>query len=129
MSGEKEPEYFEQLEAEIRRYIDDRVLLVKLKATEKAAQLGSLVLILLLLAGLAFFVLFFISLMAGYFFAEWTGSLFYGFSIVAGIYLLLLVLVLSFRKKYMGPFLVNLLIRVFLDKKSASDDEHEDIAS
>lgn len=51
--------------------------------------------------------------MAGYFFAELTGSLFYGFSIVAGIYLLLLILVLVFRKNYIGPFLVNMLIRLF----------------
>ncbi|MBL7770303.1 MAG: phage holin family protein [Flavipsychrobacter sp.] len=128
MSEPQEPGYFEKLESQFQDYINNRIWLVKLEATEKAARLSSLALILLVLAGLAFFVLFFISLMAGYFFAELTGSLFYGFSIVAGIYLLLLILVLVFRKNYIGPFLVNMLIRLFLEKKN-DDDEREESAS
>lgn len=128
MSEPQEPGYFEKLESQFQNYINNRIWLVKLEATEKAARLSSLALILLMLAGLAFFVLFFISLMAGYFFAELTGSLFYGFSIVAGIYLLLLILVLVFRKNYIGPFLVNMLIRLFLEKKN-DDDEREESAS
>lgn len=128
MSEPQEPGYFEKLESQFQDYINNRIWLVKLEATEKAARLSSLALILLVLAGLAFFVLFFISLMAGYFFAELTGSLFYGFSIVAGIYLLLLILVLVFRKNYIGPFLVNMLIRLFLEKKN-DDDESEESAS
>lgn len=122
MSETKEPGYFEKLESQLQEYIDNRIWLIKLEATEKAARLSSLALLMLVLAGLAFFVLFFISLMAGYFFAERTGSLFYGFSIVAGIYLLLFILLLVFRKKYIGPFLVNQLIRLFLEKKNDDDE-------
>lgn len=122
MSETKEPGYFEKLESQLQEYIDNRIWLIKLEATEKAARLSSLALIALVLAGLAFFVLFFISLMAGYFFAECTGSLFYGFSIVAGIYLLLFILLLVFRKNHIGPFLVNQLIRLFLEKKNDEDE-------
>ncbi|GAB2678708.1 hypothetical protein GCM10027036_35690 [Flavihumibacter cheonanensis] len=124
MSEAQEPGYFEKLENQFQDYINNRIWLVKLEATEKAARLTSLALIMLVVAGLAFFVLLFISLMAGYYFAELTGSLFYGFSIVTGIYILLLVLVLVFRKNYIGPFLINTLIRLFLEKKN-DDDERE----
>lgn len=47
-----------KLESQFQDYINNRIWLVKLEATEKAARLSSLALILLVLAGLAFFVLF-----------------------------------------------------------------------
>ena len=58
MSETKEPGYFEKLESQLQEYIDNRIWLIKLEATEKAARLSSLALIMLVLAGLAFFVLF-----------------------------------------------------------------------
>lgn len=123
MNDEKEPGYFEQMEALLQQYVNDRILLLKLQATEKASRFGSLALIFIVFAGLVFFMLFFISIMAGYFFAELTGSLFYGFSIVTGIYVLLVIILFLVRKRYLGPFLVNVLIRIFSEKINDQDEE------
>jgi hypothetical protein len=127
MSEEKEPGYFEQMETLLQQYVNDRILLLKLQATEKASRFGSLALIFIVIAGLVFFMLFFISIMAGYFFAELTGSLFYGFSIVTGIYVLLVVLLFLVRKRYLGPFLVNVLIRIFSEKINDQDEEGKSV--
>ncbi|WP_290795596.1 phage holin family protein [Flavihumibacter sp. UBA7668] len=123
MSEAKEPGYFEQMETLLQQYVNDRILLLKLQATEKASRIGSLALIFIVIAGLVFFMLFFISIMAGYFFAELTGSLFYGFSIVTGVYVVLVAILLLVRKKYLGPFLVNIFIRIFSEKINDQDEE------
>lgn len=121
-TDEKKPDYFERLETLGEQYLRDRIQLLKLEATEKSATVGSAALVFFVVAMLAMFMLFFVSLMGAYYFAELTGSLFYGFSIVTGIYFLLLILVLALRKNTITPKLTNLLIRLFWDKM---DDEHE----
>lgn len=121
-TDEQKPDYFERIETLGERYLRDRIQLLKLEATEKSATVGSAALVFFVVAMLAMFMLFFVSLMGAYYFAELTGSLFYGFSIVTGIYLLLLVIVLALRKKTITPKLTNLLIRLLWDKM---DDDNE----
>ncbi|KYP16504.1 phage holin family protein [Flavihumibacter sp. CACIAM 22H1] len=123
MKEEQEPGYFEKMELLLQQYVNNRLQLFRLQAAEKAARLGALALVLVLIAGMVLFVLLFISIMAGYFFAELTGSLFYGFGIVTGFYLLVLVILLLVRRKYLEPFLVNTFIRIFLEKKNEQDEE------
>lgn len=120
---EKEPGYFEQTEAMLRQYLNDRLLLFKLKASEQSARVSARVVVMVILVLLGFFTLFFVSIMAGYLFAEWTGSLFYGFSIVTGIYILLLILVLAVRKKYLVPYLTDMVIRIIFDQNPQDDDD------
>lgn len=120
---EKEPGYFEQTEAMLRQYLNDRLLLFKLKASEQSARVSAQVVVIIILVLLGFFALFFVSIMAGYLFAEWTGSLFYGFSIVTGIYILLLIIVLAVRKKYLVPYLTDTVIRIIFDQNPQDDDD------
>ena len=114
----QEPGYFEQTGQMFEEYVRNRLMLLKLRATEKTARLASLM--------LAFLILLFISMMAGYYFAEVTGSLFYGFGIVALIYVVLFVIVFLLRKKYFDPFITNTIVRVFFDK-TADDEQSEGI--
>lgn len=127
MKEEQEPGYFEKMELLLQQYVNNRLQLFRLQAAEKAARLGALALVLVLIAGMVLFVLLFISIMAGYFFAELTGSLFYGFGIVTGFYLLVLVILLLVRRKYLEPFLVNTFIRIFLEKKNEQDEEESTV--
>lgn len=122
MSETQEPVYFEQLEKVLKQYLSNRLELWKLQATDKTANLVSVALIALVMAGLVFFVLLFLSIMGGYFFAELTGSFFYGFGIITAFYAVLLTVLFLLRKKYIGPFIVNLLVRVLLEKKTDEDD-------
>jgi hypothetical protein len=114
--------YFEKTETMLRQYIGDRMLLFKLKATEQSARLTSVIIVGVVLLFLGFFMLFFISIMAGYYFAELTGSLFYGFGIVTAFYLVLLAIVLLLRKKHLQPYITNMVIRNVFEK--TTDDEN-----
>ncbi|MBV4358031.1 phage holin family protein [Pinibacter aurantiacus] len=121
---EQQPGFFENVQNLTEEYIQDRLLLLKLRAADKSARLAGLLVSFLIIALLAFFVLFFISILVGYFFVWVTQSLFWGFGIVAGFYALLLILVFAFRKKYIEKLIANIVIKVFFDR-TADDDEKE----
>lgn len=116
--------YFEKTELLVHRYVNNRITLLKLMAAEKGSRLVSLTVMLVLILVLVLFLLIFISIMGGYYFAELTGSLFKGFGIITGIYLVLLILALTLRKKYLEPFVANKFISIFFEK-TAADEEPE----
>ncbi len=118
----EESSYFDRTESMLRQYLENRALLLKLTATEKTARLAAALVIFMCVLLLGFFLLLFISIMAGYLFSKWTGSLFYGFGIVTLLYLILLILVLSLRKKYLDPLITNTVVRIFFDKTDEDDD-------
>lgn len=127
MPDQTEQSYFQRTEKMVRQYLDDRMLLFKLTATEKTARLAAAMVIFMVLLLLGFFLLLFISIMAGYLFATLTGSLFYGFGIVTLFYLVLLVLIIALRKKYLDPFITNTVVRIFFDKNSEQDGEENTV--
>ena len=75
----QETGYFEKTEQLVQDYLQNRLLLLKLQGTEKASRLASAMIIFLVVLLLSFLILIFISMMGGYYFADLTGSLFYGF--------------------------------------------------
>lgn len=121
----EEPGYFEKTEQMLKQYLKNRLLLLKLQATEKTARLASMLVIFMVLMMLFFFILLFISIMAGYYFADLTGSMFYGFGIVAGFYLLLFFIVYLLRRKFLDPFITNRIVSVFFDKTGDDDGVKE----
>lgn len=120
---EKETGYFEKTEQLVQDYLQNRLLLLKLQGTEKASRLASAMVIFLVVLLLSFLILIFISMMGGYYFADLTGSLFYGFGIVTGIYVILLVIVFALRKKYLNPLIANTVVKILFDKHS----DHEQV--
>ncbi len=107
--------FFAESKSALEKYIQDRILLLKLQSVEKISVLMSLMFTGLLVALLAFFVLLFLSIMAGYYFATLTGSMFAGFGIITGFYAVLLILVVMLGKKYLTAFITNLIVKIFFD--------------
>jgi hypothetical protein len=107
--------FFAELKEAVEANIDARLTLLQLDATEKAARLMSALIVGLLAGGLCFFVLIFVSIMAGYLFAHYTGSLIVGFSIVAGFYSLLFLLTLLLRKK-ISTWLADTIVKLIFNK-------------
>jgi hypothetical protein len=105
----------------ITGYFHDRVELMRLELAEKAARLSADLAVGAILAMLGFFVLLFISLMAAYFISQLSGSLFTGFAIVASSYLLLLVVLLIWGKKWIGPRVSDTVVKIFFEE---SDPEN-----
>jgi hypothetical protein len=63
--------------------------------------------------------------MTAYYFAEITGSLFYGFGIVAAIYLIVIFIFILLFKNYISVKVMDMVTNIFFDpnEQSESDDE------
>ena len=119
-----EPEtkgFFEATRRLVEEYVKERVLLLKLQTAEKTARVVSFVFAACIFGLLSFFILFFLSLMVGYFFARLTGNIYYGFGIVTAIYVLLLVIFYSFRKKWLYKYFSDLVVKQFFENSDTAD--------
>ena len=84
--------YFDDTYELVKKYVDDKLLLIKIQAAKKTAKIISKVILIFIATILFLFIILFLGFMLAYFFAEKMNSNFYGFGVVAGIYTLLLVL-------------------------------------
>ncbi|MDF2435956.1 MAG: hypothetical protein K0Q95_332 [Bacteroidota bacterium] len=116
-------DYFEKTSDLIKNYTEDRILLLKIQAAKKTGQLSSKLIFFIVLILLVFFLLFFVSMMGGYYFADLTGSLYKGFSIIAGLYLLLLFSFLILYRKYISIKIMDMTTRIFFENESRENEE------
>ena len=121
---EEEPvdDFFTSSGKQLEQYVQDRILLLKLQATEKTARLVALLFFVLLVALLLFFILLFVSFMAGNYFSGITGSIYSGYAIVAGFYIFLLIMVILCRK-WISKKVINRVIRIFFGKNDTDEIE------
>jgi len=122
---EKKPGFFEDTQDLVEEYISNRLQLIKMQTSEKSAKLVSLVFTGLVIALLSFFILLFVSIMAGYYFAEVTHSQFYGFGIVAAFYVILLLVFLFLRKRFLDKYISDLVVKIFFESTEEEEDTHE----
>ena len=120
MDEEKVDDFFTASGKQLEQYVQDRILLLKLQATEKTARLVALLCSVLIISLLAFFILLFLSFMAGNYFAGITGNIYSGYAIVTGFYMLLLIIVLLYRKK-LNTKIINAVIRIFFGKNESDE--------
>ncbi len=119
---ESENDFFADSGKKLEQYVRDRIWLVRLQASEKAARLIAILFSLFLTGLLVFFIFIFLSIMAGYYFAGITGSLYAGFGIVGAWYVLLLV-ILVFARKWFEKKIINIVIRIFFAKIDEYDEK------
>lgn len=111
----KEPDFFVNAKDELKQYLQDRLLLVKMQATEKGSRLISTLVVGMLGALLFFFILLFLSLVAGFVFSSLFNNFYIGFGIIAGFYLLLGTVFVLMRKR-ITQFLIDMIIRIVFDR-------------
>lgn len=105
----------------LKQYVGDRITLVKLQSIEKISTVSASIASGVTLAVLGLFFLIFFSITLGFLFAYWLDSNIAGFGIVAGIYLLLIIIVVVFGKKIFGNLITKKIIQNSFKKK---DDKH-----
>jgi uncharacterized membrane protein YdjX (TVP38/TMEM64 family) len=118
---ESKEDFFSASRKDVESYVRDRIWLLKLQAGEKTAQLMAAMVSIIMIGLLSFFVLLFLSIMAGYYFSEITGSLFAGFGIVTGFYVVLLIALVLGRKKVEAK-VIDTVIRIFFAKTQEGDE-------
>lgn len=116
-------DFFRDSRRELEEYVRDRLLLAKMQVADKSSRLVAMLFTVALLSMLGLFILLFLSIMAGYYFADLTGSLYAGFGIVAAAYIFLVIILLVTRKRY-EQRIIDMVIKVFFDKTSDETDEN-----
>ncbi len=117
---EKSP-VISELRQLITEYFDARLKLLKLETFEKIAKVTAVLFSSLVMALLAFFLLFFLSMSAGFYLGKIFDSMALGFLAVTGLYLILFVLVMLMKKDLLEEFLIERIIGELT--KEEGDDE------
>lgn len=124
---ENQSDYFDETYKLVKKYTEERLLLLKIQTARKTAKLTSKVIFIFIAAILLFFVIMFLGLMLSYYFAEKLNSNFYGFSIVAGIYFALLLLFIILYKAYFSGRIMDMVTGIFFENDlNDTDDDDED---
>lgn len=120
-----EDNFFEESKERVQEYVKDRILLLKLEAVEKISRLTATIVSGLLITIFSFFIILFVSIMVGYLIGEALHHAYWGFAIVAGIYVFLLILIVALRKQLVERPIINAVIDVFFEKKKHNHKEEK----
>ncbi len=118
--------YFDETYELVKKYTDDRLLLLKIQSAKKTAKITSNVVYIFIAAFLLFFMFMFLGFMLAYYFAEKLNSNFYGFSIVAGIYLFCLLVFTLLYKTYFSSKIKDMVTGVFFENDPYDIDEDDE---
>ncbi|MBA3901046.1 MAG: phage holin family protein [Bacteroidetes bacterium] len=109
-----EPGKIDELMASLRSYINTNIELLKLEATERISIIGAGIISSLVLTVIGIFFIFFISFGAAFYLSAILGDNYSGFVMVAGFYLLVLLILLIGRKSLLKkPICDKIIQRIF----------------
>lgn len=98
----------------IQDYSKTTIDLIKLKAVDKLAKTVSNVVFVLIMSLLAFFFLLIFNLAISFWLGELLGKTYLGFFVVAGFYVLLILIFILFKKQLIKAPITNTIISKFL---------------
>ena len=111
------------LKTETKDWVEIRLKLLQLHVFEKTAIVGSFLIYGIIIINFLFFAFLFAFVALGFLIGKWVNSMAGGFAIISLFYLLMLVLMLIFRKTiFIG--LQNLLLK---DLNPESENESSDL--
>lgn len=112
---ESKKEKLEDLTDHLGDYADTFYKLTILKLTQKVTQIASGIVAAVAICTLGVLIILFGSIAAGWWLGTILNSMAAGFSLVAGFYLLVLILILALRRKIIFPFIRNMIIKKLYD--------------
>ncbi len=114
--------FFSENKALLKEYIDTRIELIKLQGTRTLSRTFSLVMVALIVALLALFVLFFLGMTFAFWIASETGSNIIGFASASGLFALLLLFVIVFRRVLFQNPMIRMFLRETMDESEDADN-------
>lgn len=115
--------YFNQTGKVAKEYLETRLDLIKLQAAGKLSKALGLFFSLILAFLLFFFVIVFLGMVLGFWIGEMTNSFTLGFSCSAALFIVLLGILLIFRKPLIQIPLSNMLVRELMSEMDIDDEE------
>ncbi len=119
-ADEKSIENFQQLILECKKYLELQKEYTKLEIVEKLTILLSMLITVLILITLSMIALFYLFFALAYVLEPIVGNLAISFIIIAGISLLLIAVIIIFRRKLIISPMVNFLAKLFLNERQES---------
>jgi len=110
---DENPSSVEELINSLKEYFSIQQKILKLEAAEKASELFSEAISMLLILGFFFAVFFFASFALAYALADYFESMFTGFACVAGLYLVIAIIFLAGKERILKTPLMNMLVKNF----------------
>lgn len=117
-------DYIHESKEVITDYLEARWRLTRLTAAGKMAHALGVFMVIIIAAMLGFFVVMFLGLLLAYWISDMTGSFTLGFSMAALLFIVLLAVVLFFRRRLIQKPVSNVLLR-----ELAEESEDMDISS
>ncbi len=113
----------EDMSAHIKEYVNNRMDSAKLNVAEKSSDLiAKIIAIAAAMLVFIFFILF-ASIALAYVFAKLTGEFYWGFLIVAGIYLLLGMMVWVAKERLLRLPIMNFMLQQLFKEEGEEDEE------
>ena len=109
--------FFTELKQLIIDYFVAKLQLCKIEVYEKIAKVTAVFFSSLILALLGFFLLFFLSISGGFYFGSLLNNAALGFLIVFGIYFILFIIFIFFRKKLLQKYIADKVIEQLFEKE------------
>lgn len=112
----------EELADHVKEYVNNRIASVKLSIAEKtSAVLSNIIAMIIVLTVFVFFIVF-AGIALAFVFAKLTGEYYWGFLIVAGIYLLIGILVWTLKERLIRlPIMNGILQQLFKEENDEQD--------
>ncbi|MFM7223760.1 MAG: hypothetical protein ACKO03_10070 [Bacteroidota bacterium] len=105
----------------VSEYIETRLQLLKLTSVRSLARTLSMLILVTLFTFMVLFFLLFVVIAFSWWMSDKLGSAALGFLSGGGLFLLILLLAIVFRK----PLFLNPLIRLFIQSSTAEEDEND----
>src|SRR3569832_2323206 len=102
---------FEELVESLKEYFNIQKKILKLEAAEKASEFFSEAASMIIIVGLFFAVFFFLSFALAYGLCSLLDSMFYGFAIVAGLYLFIAIIFFRGKERILKTPMMNMMIK------------------
>jgi len=122
MSEETFNDFYQENRKLLAEYLDTRLQLLRLLAIRILSRTFSMFIVVCLVSFMVLFFLLFLVISFSWLMADVTGSAALGFLCGAGIFLVIIILAIVFRK----PLFLNPLIRLFIHTSTQEADEDED---
>ena len=115
------PNFFTEYAENLKSQLEDRFLLLRLSAVKITTKFLSKIMMFAVIVLFGFFVFLFFNVMLAFYLSDVFHSYYYGFGAVGGIYLLLLIICIVFRKAIFGRFIMNNVADAVFDNTEKID--------
>ena len=117
---EEKQTYFSELKQEVKDYIGERMILLKLKAVKGVSGIAGILVVTVIISFLLFFFFLFFGIAAAFLIGDWLNSMVAAYAIVFVLYAAIITLIILNRKG-----ITNRFMRTSLSVAFPKDDKYD----